>query len=148
MLSGSNTVVYMRKFRRDRLQSHIWLTAASYMVKYLRISSHTCTRKPFLLYDFATATVWGFLIYEENFFFFFISVPGGHSWDRSFKSRYIIFSFFVFSNWYKIIFAHLVLRISRMCQRRGNCPLNKHGYNLKIFCWAAHKNPCGCRSVD
>ncbi len=37
----------------DQLQSHIWLTASSYMVKFLCISSHI--RKPFLIYDFATA---------------------------------------------------------------------------------------------
>ncbi len=38
-----------RKFRRDRLQG---LTASTYMVKYLRISSYI--RKPFLIYDSAT----------------------------------------------------------------------------------------------
>ncbi len=31
---------HIRKFRRDRLQSHIWLTSSSYMVKYLRNSSY------------------------------------------------------------------------------------------------------------
>ncbi len=41
----------MRKFRWDREQSHIWLTASLYMVKYLRISSYI--RKPFLICDFA-----------------------------------------------------------------------------------------------
>jgi hypothetical protein len=30
---------YIRKFRMEQLQSHIWLTASSYMGKYLRISS-------------------------------------------------------------------------------------------------------------
>ncbi len=29
---------YIRKFRVEQLQSHIWLTASSYMGKYLRIS--------------------------------------------------------------------------------------------------------------
>ncbi len=37
----------------EQLQSHICLTAYSYMVKYLRISSYV--RKLFLIYDFATA---------------------------------------------------------------------------------------------
>jgi hypothetical protein len=32
--------LYIMKIRRDRLQSHIWLTASSYMDKYLRISSY------------------------------------------------------------------------------------------------------------
>ncbi len=31
-------VSYLRKFRRDQLQSQIWITASSYMTKYLRIS--------------------------------------------------------------------------------------------------------------
>ncbi len=34
----------------------LWLTASSYMVKYLRISSYI--RKPFLMYDFATDPIW------------------------------------------------------------------------------------------
>jgi hypothetical protein len=42
-----------RKFRREQLQSHIWLTASSYMTKYLHISSYI--GKPLLIYDFATA---------------------------------------------------------------------------------------------
>ncbi len=37
---------YMRKFRVEQLQSHIWLTASSYMWKYFCISSYI--RKPFL----------------------------------------------------------------------------------------------------
>ncbi len=43
------------------------------MGKYLRISSYI--RKPFLIYDFATAPLLcNFPIYEENLIFFFISV--------------------------------------------------------------------------
>ena len=44
---------YIRKFRRNQMQSHIGLTASSDMVifKYLRISSYIS--KPFLIYDFA-----------------------------------------------------------------------------------------------
>ncbi len=45
-----------RKLRREKLQSHIWLTASSYIIKNLRIFS--CIRKPFLIYDFATAPFW------------------------------------------------------------------------------------------
>ncbi len=33
-----------KEIQRDRGQSHVWLTASSYMVKYLRISSYI--RKP------------------------------------------------------------------------------------------------------
>ncbi len=41
------------EFRMEQLQSHIRLMASSYIGKYLRISSYI--RKPFLIYDFATA---------------------------------------------------------------------------------------------
>ncbi len=67
---------YMRKFRREQLQSHAWLTASSIIYdyrRYLRISSYI--RKPFLIYDFATAPLWIYK-YEDNFICFFISVPG------------------------------------------------------------------------
>ncbi len=46
---------YKGKFRVEQLQSHI-LTASSYMGKYLPISSYI--RKPFLIYNFATAPLW------------------------------------------------------------------------------------------
>jgi hypothetical protein len=56
----------------EQLQSHIWLTASSYMGKNLRISLFI--RKPFLIYDFATAPLWipyiwgkfDFLFYQCN----------------------------------------------------------------------------------
>jgi hypothetical protein len=63
---------YIRKFRIKQLRSHIWLTAFSYMVKYLRISSYI--RKPVLIYDFATAPLWIFLYMRKICFSFFISV--------------------------------------------------------------------------
>ncbi len=44
--------IRIRKFRMEQLQSHIRLTASSYMGKQLRISSYI--RKPFLIYHFAT----------------------------------------------------------------------------------------------
>ncbi len=44
------------EFRVEQLQSHIWLMASSYMGKYMRISSYI--RKPFLIYDCATAPLW------------------------------------------------------------------------------------------
>ena len=46
----------IRKFKMEHLQSHIWLTASSYMGTYLRISSYI--RNPSLIYDFATAPFW------------------------------------------------------------------------------------------
>ncbi len=55
----------------DQLQSHIWLTAFSYMTKYLRISSYIS--KPFLVYDFATAPFW-ISLYMRKILFSFLSV--------------------------------------------------------------------------
>jgi hypothetical protein len=54
----------------EQLQSHICLTASSYMGKYLRIFSYI--RKPFLMYDFATSPL-RISLYEENLIFFFVS---------------------------------------------------------------------------
>ncbi len=67
---------YRTKSRRERLQSHIWLTASSYITKYLRISSYI--RKPFLIYDFATAPIW-ISLYLRKIFFSFVSVNGSGS---------------------------------------------------------------------
>ncbi len=53
----------------EQLQSHMWLTASSYLWKYFRISSYI--GKPFLISDFATAPLLNFFIYEENCDFLF-----------------------------------------------------------------------------
>ncbi len=55
----------------EQLQSHIWLTASSYMGKYLRVSSYI--RKPFLIYDFATAPLW-ISLYMRKIWFSFLLV--------------------------------------------------------------------------
>ncbi len=53
----------------DQLPSHKWLTASSYMAKYLRISSYI--RKPFLIYYvLCNCSILNFLIYEENLIIF------------------------------------------------------------------------------
>ncbi len=62
---------YIRKFRVEQLQCHIWLTASLSMGKYLRISSYI--RKPFLIYDFATASLW-ISLYMRKIWFSFLSV--------------------------------------------------------------------------
>ncbi len=62
---------YVRKFRMEQLQSHIWLTASSYMGKYLRISSYI--RKLFLIYDFATVPLL-ISLYMRKIWFSFLSV--------------------------------------------------------------------------
>jgi hypothetical protein len=56
--------LYLRKFWTEQMQSHIWLTASSYMVKYLRISS----------YKEALPPIW--LIYMRKTWFSLLSVCG------------------------------------------------------------------------
>jgi hypothetical protein len=65
---------YIRKLNRDRLQSHKWLTASSYIVKYLRISSYIW--KPLLIQYMTLQPIPSEspYRYEENFVFFLISV--------------------------------------------------------------------------
>ncbi len=60
---------YIGKFRMEQLQSHIWLRAPPYIGKYLRISSYI--RKPFLIYDFATAPLWISLYMKKYDFLFY-----------------------------------------------------------------------------
>ncbi len=48
-----------------------YITASSYIGKYLRISSYI--RKPFLIYDFATALLW-ISLYMSKIWFSFLSV--------------------------------------------------------------------------
>ncbi len=50
-------------------KSNMTLTASSYMEKYFRISS--CIRKPFLIYDFATAPLKISLYMRKIWFFFY-----------------------------------------------------------------------------
>ncbi len=70
-----------------KLENHIWLTASSSLVKYLRISSYI--RKPFLMYDFATDPIWISLLMRK-ISFSFLSV-----WFliSTHKARYCIISF-------------------------------------------------------
>ncbi len=66
---------HIRKFRMEQLQSHVWLTASSYMVKYLRISSYIrhilgspSSYMTLQLLHSEFPYIWG------KFFFFIISV--------------------------------------------------------------------------
>ncbi len=89
----------------EQLQSHIWLTASSYMGNYFCISSYF--RKPFLIYDFATAPLWiSLYIYEENFILFFISAigsPGHHTFGtqghKNHNKTHICFSSLQITSW-------------------------------------------------
>ncbi len=54
---------YIRKSRRERLQSHIWLTVSSFMTKYLRISSWM-TLQPL-------PSEFPYILYETKFYFIF-----------------------------------------------------------------------------
>ncbi len=67
----------IRKLRRDRVQSHIWLTASLYMTKYLCISPYF--RKPFLIYDFAPDPLWIFLYIRKIFSSFYHCIV--YSWN-------------------------------------------------------------------
>ncbi len=63
---------YIRKFWMEQLQSQIWLTASSHMVKYLSISSYI--RNPFLINDFATAPFWMSLYNMRKIWYSFLPV--------------------------------------------------------------------------
>jgi hypothetical protein len=60
----------------EQLLSHIWLSASSYMGKYLRISSYI--RKLFLIYYFATAPLL-ISLYMRKIWFSFLSVQSINS---------------------------------------------------------------------
>ncbi len=71
-----NKFLIFKEIQRDRVQSHIWLTAISFMVKNLRISSYT--RKPFLIYDFAPDPIWISYVWGK-FCFLFYQCGGGQA---------------------------------------------------------------------
>jgi hypothetical protein len=87
----------------EQLLSHIRLTASSYrtyMRKYLLISSYI--RKPFLIYDFATAPL-RISLYMRNILFSFYQCTSykSHTWWSILKAdvKYIVF--FLKQNQYK-----------------------------------------------
>ncbi len=69
---------YIRKFRVEQLQSHIWGKASQYMRKWGNISPYI--RRPFVIYDFATAPFW-ISLYMGKFLFSFLSVHGLATFD-------------------------------------------------------------------
>ncbi len=69
---------YIRKFRMEQLQSHIWLTASSCKGKYLSFSSYI--RKPFLIYCFATAPFWIAYIWGKFYFLFYQCIVSCFWW--------------------------------------------------------------------
>ncbi len=83
----SNIPHIKRKFRRDRLQSHIWLTASSHIFKCLRISSYI--RKSFLTYDFATDPICIFLYMKKILFLFYQcgGIQGDSGGKNAFQER-------------------------------------------------------------
>ncbi len=66
---GNTIFLICKEIQRDRVQSHMWLMAPSYMVKYLRLSSHI--RKPFIIYDFAPDPIWISLCMRKILFSYF-----------------------------------------------------------------------------
>ncbi len=97
---------YIKKCRRDRFQSHIWLKASSYIVKYLRISSYI--RKPILIYEFTTDTIW-ISVYMRKVPFSFLSV-----YSTNFKSK-------------------LYSTLSKGCQNQGRILGRNWNKSLKSF---------------
>ncbi len=62
----------------EQLQSHIWLTASSYMAKYLRISSYIRSPSSYMTLQLLHSEfpyIWGIW-----FSFYQCTVPGTHTW--------------------------------------------------------------------
>ncbi len=72
-IKGKKIFLIYKEIQRDRVQSHLWLTASSYMVKYLSISSYI--RKPFLIYDFAPDPIWTSFYMRKILFSFLSGYP-------------------------------------------------------------------------
>jgi hypothetical protein len=66
----------IRKFRVEQLQSNIWLTASSYMGKYLRISSYI--RNPFFIHIWLCNYSTMNSLYTRKFYFLFYQCSEGH----------------------------------------------------------------------
>ncbi len=84
----------------EQLQCHKWLTASSYMGKYLRIFSYVW--KPFLIYDFATAPLWISLYIWGKFDYLFIRAVDSPR-DFLFQCSKSIYGLEVYSNRHCII---------------------------------------------
>ncbi len=65
---------YIRKSRREQLQSHIWLTAYSYMTKYCAFPRTIGSLSSYMTLQSRTAPIWISLYLREILFSFFISV--------------------------------------------------------------------------
>ncbi len=122
--------LYIRIFRWDRLQSQIWLTASTYMDKYLHSSSFSS--KPFPIYDFATDPIWiSLYVYEENFVFFFISAVFVGNQYLLFSILYLVTRYFSKKAFGAISNVIMVARWARMESMvcRGCCLVI-----LRYFC--------------
>ncbi len=64
----------IRKFRWDRVQSHIWGRASIYMWKCANFSPFM--RMPLVIYDFLQSIHLNLLIYEDNCYFIFYQCGG------------------------------------------------------------------------
>jgi hypothetical protein len=115
---------YVRKSRSEQLQSHIWLTASSYMTKYLRISSYI--RKPFLIYDFATVPIW-IPTDIRKILFSFLSVHQRWAWSQYNDDRSVVLSLlFLFYGW------NIILKMKVKNRTNGKTENVKNGKRKKI----------------
>ncbi len=118
----------------EQLQSHIRLTAFSYMEKYLRISSYV--RKPFLKYDFAIAPL-RISLYMRKIWFSFLSV-------RSLISFFLsVLSFTYHVKHYWSFYSALIHTIDHVWCRQEihTWPIFNHVPILLVHC------PCTVRAL-
>jgi hypothetical protein len=132
----SHGMMYCFKCLINDQRSGRYRTISSYLVKYLHISSYTCIRKPFLIYDFATAPF--FLIFEENLIFFFISSHTSYVscvkaaltrlWAKAsqiYTGNFYSYSYAHLSSWFESIFSPITTII------QGNVSPREY---LWVFC--------------
>jgi len=123
-----------KEIQRDRVQSHIWPRASSYMVEYLRISSYAYVRKPFLIFDFAPDPIWiSLYCILEKFCFLF------------YQRSVIIFVSACSLSMPKpsVILAHHLT-----VNARGSCHLSPLlGYQCSSICHVSPSLVCQCPSL-
>ncbi len=83
----------------EQLQSHKWLTASSYVAKYLGISSYI--KKPFLIYDFSTDPFW-ISLYMRKISFVFYQCGVAKTHNANIYSYNVVSQSSVQKTWYSL----------------------------------------------
>jgi hypothetical protein len=98
---------YIRKLTMEQLQNHMWLTASSYIGKYLRISSYI--RKSFLIYDFATAPLWiSLYMWSKSFVSFCQPLPLNRTNPYSARVENQTYSLLIAKTYLKILYKEVI----------------------------------------